>query len=377
MKGDLKFFSNNGTISVGHIPTDLILDSLPPAVYKVCFHEMKGFYLEHFKDRLELPEQLFGTVSERADKIINTYESRNRSTGALLTGAKGAGKTMLSSLVCNRVLDKGVPVLIVEHALRGSAFNEFIGNIGNCAMLFDEFGKIFQGSKDEADPQDQLLSLFDGTGSSKRLLLLTENSDSMINDFMLNRPGRIFYHFQYNKVEEAVVRELGAYRQLDNKVVEELVAILNKSREFSFDILNALIEEYQRYGGSIEELRKDMNVPQDFKSTTQKWIVQRIAKIPEEGEPIEYEIPRKLCAFRDQYGMRIAYQQEIDSKHPNWDKDEEGPQYYQSTVSLEVEHIINKDGNNVAFFNPSCRIIVEGELVEEEPEVDYKTYLAY
>lgn len=377
MKGELKFFSNNGVVRVGHIPSDLILDALPPAVYKVGFSEMGGFFLEHFKERLDVPPHLFGTVSGRADKIIATYEAREKSTGALLTGAKGAGKTMLSSVVCNRLLDKGVPVLIIEDAYRGAAFNEFIGNVGNCGMLFDEFGKVFQNNEDEADPQDQLLSLFDGTGADKRLILLTENSSHMINDFMLNRPGRIFYHFEYDKVEEEVVRELGAHRKLEQPVIEELVTILNKSREFSFDILNALIEEYQRYGGSVEELRKDMNVPQDIKGVNEKWVVNRIAKIPEEGEPIELVIPRKLNTYREDYTMRVAYQEEIDDTHRHWDENKEGTQYTGNTADLEVEHIVKKEGNVRAFFNPRNRILVEGELVEEEPELDYKTYLAY
>ena len=49
----------------------------------------------------------------------------------------------------------------------------------------------------EGDPQSGLLSLFDGTSQGKKLFIITCNSLSKLNDYLVNRPGRFHYHFRF------------------------------------------------------------------------------------------------------------------------------------------------------------------------------------
>jgi len=205
-----KFMLNGTTVSVININEDFLLDVLPPKVYIAKYNQLTGFYLEAVTDKLELPAKIYGTTPDRVTKCIETYKSRDTSTGILLTGDKGTGKTLLMSLLANRVVSElNLPVILIKDAFAGSPFVTFIETIGECALVFDEFGKMYAASDrhigENEVPQKALLSLMDGVDKTKRMFILTENSEVDINDFMLNRPSRIYYHFRYKKMEEASV----------------------------------------------------------------------------------------------------------------------------------------------------------------------------
>ena len=262
----VKFYKDGNIIKVMDYNDDQVMDSLPPAVYTLNENPF-GFYLTYVTDSFEVPAKLYGSTSHRAEKVLKTYDSRSCSTGVLMTGDKGSGKTMLSSLLCNSMIKRGLPVILIENAFEGTGFINLLTNIGECVLFFDEFVKVFKRGNhqldDENTAQDGLLSLFDGTHSVKRLILLTENETYGINSFMLNRPGRIFYHFKYKKLEESLVREYCEANEIPEDITKAILLRIESSREFSFDVLKAVVEEYKRFGEDIQEIFSNLNIEEE------------------------------------------------------------------------------------------------------------------
>ena len=240
-----------------------LIQTIKPQVYSIGA-DMDGLFLSIEQSKYDIPP-MYGDVADRAKRILSTYKDRTQSTGVLLTGDKGSGKTMLTKVVANKAIDAGLPIIVVSKAFNGDAFNALINGIGECVLIFDEFAKVYNKSeRNDSDEKTQgsLLSFLDGLSSTqKRLLLFTENSEYDINSFMLNRPGRIFYHFRYTKLDEAIVKEVLTQQLTNQSSIEQILMLSRTMQSFSFDVLNAIIEEANRYPDeSILELTNALNI---------------------------------------------------------------------------------------------------------------------
>lgn len=240
-------------VNVVSLDPDQTVDVLKPMVYSVGFSEMMGYFLNIQKDKFELPDVIFGNHKSRVAKVINTFNDRDSSTGVLLTGNKGSGKTMLTEMVSNELIEQGLPVVLINEEFTGDGFFNFINSLGDCVLIFDEFAKVYE------EYQDSLLGLLDGTLSGKRLVLLTENDCYRISRFMLNRPGRIFYHFDYDKLDESAIREFCVYHGVE-AVIDDILYVSRRVNDFSIDILQSIVEDYKRYNEPVDEIIKDLNI---------------------------------------------------------------------------------------------------------------------
>jgi hypothetical protein len=70
-------------------------DLLPLGTYTVGFNECSGqFYLEKIEP-FQIEGKLYGDTNSTAARILSTFHDRPKSTGVLLAGEKGSGKTMV------------------------------------------------------------------------------------------------------------------------------------------------------------------------------------------------------------------------------------------------------------------------------------------
>lgn len=263
-------FNDQGqTVQIIRIDEEQLSDTLAPGVYTLEM-SMNGPYLYKVADRYQVPSRVYGKAQTNAQRAIKAFEEREQSTGVLLSGLKGAGKTMTATLMGNMVIDLGLPVIEVKSAIDPEVVEYVLTAVGKCAALIDEFGKLYNLKKNDSDKDDNnkdsgrvasLLSLFAGTTTSKRLMILTENNLAQINSFMLDRPGRVLYHFRHNSLDPEVIEGIGRDKNVPGSFIDDVVNACFMSPSASFDVINAVYDEYLRTPGTFTEVVQGMNVP--------------------------------------------------------------------------------------------------------------------
>ena len=163
---------------------------------------------------------------------------RDASTGVMLTGEKGSGKTLLAKNVSFEAAKQGIPTIIINAAWCGDAFNSLIQSIEQPAIiLFDEFEKVY-----DKDDQQQILTLLDGVFPSKKLFVLTCNDKWRVDVHMRNRPGRIYYMLDFAGLDHDFIRDYCADNLKAQEHTEAVCKISSLFDEFNFDMLKALID---------------------------------------------------------------------------------------------------------------------------------------
>ena len=135
-----------------------IHNKLPIGNYTVMFDNMSGSYFLEMVDVFSQVDKVYGDTLSNSNRILKTFESRPNSTGIMLSGQKGSGKTLLAKTLSIECAKVGIPTIIINHAYHGDLFNKFMQDIEQpCMVLFDEFEKVFDNESQEA-----ILTLFDG-----------------------------------------------------------------------------------------------------------------------------------------------------------------------------------------------------------------------
>ena len=80
--------------------------------------------------------------------------------------------------------------------------------------------------------------------------MLTINSYSKIDTNLKNRPGRIFYSFDYAGLTETEIAQFCEDRLHDQSQIDNICKLSLLFDRFNFDMLKGLVEEMNRYGES-------------------------------------------------------------------------------------------------------------------------------
>jgi hypothetical protein len=275
----VNYLVDGDRVSVISAEAMTVSTTLPPNIYTVVLEHSKPPMLKKL-DEFTVPDILYGDVSQKTDKVIQSFKRRKTSTGVLMVGAKGSGKSLLARNIALTLLRQGVPTIVVPHDIISATVSDFIDSIDTeCVVLFDEFDKATRQHTDEygnssiAVPQvsDSLLSLFDGISPRKKLYILTANDIDRVNKQLLNRPGRVYYRFEFNGLDESAIRSYCAEQLKDQTQVQDIITIASLVHQFSFDMLKALVEECNSFHIEPKEACKVLNIaPElsgDFKIT--------------------------------------------------------------------------------------------------------------
>ena len=234
-------------------------EQLPAGNYVVKVDQFDNFYIEQIES-FDVPTKMYGDTIRNTERIINSFWERNKSTGVMLVGEKGSGKTLLSKNICIELAKQNVPTIVVNAPWHGDKFNTLIQSIQQpCIVMFDEFEKVYNSEEQEA-----LLTLLDGIYSTKKLFLLTSNDKWRVDSHMRNRPGRIFYMVNFTGLDADFIREYCGDNLKNQKHTESIVNIASVFGAFNFDMLKALIEEMNRYNETPQEAMRILNVKAEF-----------------------------------------------------------------------------------------------------------------
>ena len=250
MENTLRLFPDNLTVK----------DEIPPGTYVVKFSPLSGYSLErqkNFKNKIKV----YGNHLKLRDKMLRRYESSEKNFGVILDGKKGTGKSMLARLVSEKLIEKGIPTIIIKEDSDG--ITDFINSIEQPVLiLMDEFEKIFIKNDEcpEDDTQVKFLNVFDGISNLKHFYMITINDYDKLNNYLKGRTGRFYYDFKFgdisaDEIEEYVDDNLTCELDIEK---EKLISILNRIKT-NYDQLEAIIKELN-YGESLRDTLTYLNL---------------------------------------------------------------------------------------------------------------------
>lgn len=234
---------------------------IPIGSYNVEFNKMTGFFMT-IRPSIEVREEkIYGDSEAKVNKILRAYRYTERNLGVILSGQKGVGKSLFARLLAEKANKEGLPVIIVNSYIPGIA--DFLASIDQeVVVIFDEFEKTFC-AKGDYDPQEELLTLFDGMEGGKKIFIITCNEVHKLNSYLLNRPGRFHYHFVIGNPTPDEIREY-----MEDKLLPENYRYIDRIIDFAvsvdvtYDYLRAIVFELNM-GLTLEEALKDLNITRE------------------------------------------------------------------------------------------------------------------
>ena len=250
------------------LPGSRIIDSIPVGTYylKPPGNHMPPVLVPCENLKVTVPK-VYGGREKILKHIFEVFNDTAKNIGVLLTGEKGAGKTLFSKGLAEEAIKQGMLVIRVENNFDG--IDRYIEAIDQKALiLMDEFDKNFtSNNKDDSDrtaPQDGLLTLLDGLAVSHKLFVATANNVGKLNTCMLNRPGRFRYHLRFGPPSVDEVKEFlkdnMSKEILDAKLddINKLVRLQTLSPK-TLDCIKAIVDELC-YGLSLSEALAVLNI---------------------------------------------------------------------------------------------------------------------
>jgi hypothetical protein len=254
------FLKSGNTFKVSSKDALDLHESLPSGTYTVGFDKMNGFFfLEKIED-FEIRGKVYGNHTRNADRILRTFLDRPNSTGVMLTGEKGSGKTLLSKQISIDGFKQGIPTIVINQPWCGETFNAFIQMIDQpTIVVFDEFEKVY-----DREDQEKMLTLLDGVYPSKKLFMITCNDKWRVDSHMRNRPGRIYYMIDFKGLDQEFIVEYCEDNLNAKEHIDTICRIASLFDQFNFDMLKAMVEEMNRYGETPQEVMKLLNAKPEF-----------------------------------------------------------------------------------------------------------------
>ena len=239
-------------------PNGLDYDLIDGKIYNLKFDRFSvGAYLEE-DGSLNLPSKVYLTEDDKTFiHRVNSYfqKTTKLSTGVMLSGIKGTGKTVMAKVIAN---NSKLPVIVVDEDFPTGRINDFFRKFEHpVAVIFDEVDKHW-------DTED-LLGWLDGVQTNaKKLVLFTCNNENQVNQYLKDRCSRIRYvrHFEPSdnaRFLKEIMRDKGIAESDINSTYDFIVKNFNL---LSIDNILAFLDEKLIFGSDLSntDILKDMNI---------------------------------------------------------------------------------------------------------------------
>lgn len=248
-------------------PNGFDYDLINGKVYNLKYERYGvGSYFEE-DGSLSLPKKVYTTKDDDIFiKRVNTYfeKTSKLSTGVMLSGVKGTGKTVMAKVIAK---NSNLPVIVVDEDFPISQINDFFRKFSTpVAIIFDEVDKHWN--------TEDLLGWLDGVQTNaKKLVLFTCNNEDRVNEYLKDRCSRVRYtrHFETNDNARFLKEILKDKGIAENEIESTYTFIVNNFNLLSIDNILSFIDEKLMFPGlSNEHLLKDMNISSDSELSVNK-----------------------------------------------------------------------------------------------------------
>lgn len=254
----VEFLKSGDRVRVKPEGLDYILES--GKVYTLKHEEWPSeTYLELGSCDLCLPEKLFKSESDAkfTQKVLKYFETTARqTTGVLLSGLKGSGKTVMSKVLA---FESKLPIVVVDTTFPTRELTTFFSKIKEtqCCIIFDEVDK-----NERYWNTEHLLGFLDGIQSTcKKLVLLTCNSDSKLNEYIMDRCSRVRYYRKFESLSYDSILEIASSILDKDKSISATNFIVDNFKIISYDNVVSFLEEINaNEDESFESIIKDLNI---------------------------------------------------------------------------------------------------------------------
>lgn len=255
----MKEFLRSGDKVVAR-PNGLDYELEPGKVYSLKYDDWENeSFLEVNDSSLTLPEGLIYSDDDTkfVNKVLSYFKRTNKATtGVLLSGLKGSGKTVMSKIIAR---NSNLPVIIVSNSCPTRYMTSFFSKFSETevCVIFDEIDK-----NERMWNTEDLLGFLDGIHTTgKKLVLLTCNSNSNINEYIMDRCSRIRYYRKFDSLSEESVAVVTKKFLGEEEARPATRFILENFKCISYDNIVSFCEELKEYANDdYESIVKDLNI---------------------------------------------------------------------------------------------------------------------
>ena len=191
------FINVNGKITPKPIGLDYDLEN--SKVYELIYDREVGTnYIREDKD-FEFPEKYYQEDDDKKfiNRVINTFKNTDKmTTGVLLSGLKGSGKTLMAKKLAKQ---SGLPIIVIDKNVSSDDIEQFFSQITtDVCVIFDEIDKYWNTR--------YLLGFLDGVKPTcKKIVIATCNDEKEINQYLNDRCSRIRYKKTFTGLDKKTV----------------------------------------------------------------------------------------------------------------------------------------------------------------------------
>lgn len=230
---------------------------IPGKVYDLSYDRFAGEDIFKENGELSLPKKIYTSKKDEFFKkrILNYFNnSFTDTTGVLMAGTKGTGKTLQAKVIAR---DSNLPIVIVDPAYPEHRLIKFFKQITTpLCILFDEVDKSFETEK--------MLDFLDGLQkTSKKLVIMTCNNLNRVSEFLQDRCSRIRYLRKYNAEDnleflEPIIKDMNIKNaELVATYCKENISLLSMDNIVAFLNEVKLLEDEEC---TLDEIISVMNI---------------------------------------------------------------------------------------------------------------------
>lgn len=203
----------------------------------------------------KMPDKYYQSAADKrfVNKVITTFKNTEKlTTGVLLSGIKGSGKTLMAKHIASL---SEVPIIVVDKKVRAGEIEGFFSRISiDTCVIFDELDKYWSTS--------YLLGFFDGVKpTGKKLVICTCNDEDEVSDYLNDRCSRIRYKRTFESLGVDAV--LGILSDIldEDKAIEAAAFISDNIDVVSYDNIIVFGDEVKNNPNeSFDDILEDLNI---------------------------------------------------------------------------------------------------------------------